>query len=372
MKIALVHYWLVGMRGGERVLESVCRMFPSADIYTHVIDREQVSDVIKAHRIETSWIARLPLARRLYRKYLVFMPMALEALDLTSYDVVISFEAGPAKGVITRPDALQVTYCHSPMRYIWDHYHLYRAGAGRLTRLMMGPISHYVRLWDAVSAARTDAFVANSRFIAQRIRAVYRRPATVVYPPVAVEAFAAARPVERDPFYLWCGELVPYKRPELAIEAFNASGRPLLIVGSGGGEAALRKMAGPNISFAGKLSFAELQAHFAACRALVFTGEEDFGITPVEVQAAGRPVIALARGGALETVIDGETGLFFPTPDAAALNATLDRFEAGELPDRCAEACRANARRFGEEQFQQGFRAALNKAAEARGLPAFA
>lgn len=361
MKVAIVHYWLVGMRGGERVLESLCRMFPDAHIYTHVAIRENLSPTILRHHITETFIARLPFARRHYPKYLPLMPLALESLDMTAYDLIISNEAGPAKGIIPGPNSIHLNYCCSPMRYIWDQYHVYRSRAGFFTRLLMPVLTHYLRVWDAVAAMRTDHFLADSHHVANRIKKFYRRDADVVYPPVMVDAFLPVPTTEIGDFYLWCGELVRYKRPDLAIEAFNASGRRLIVIGDGEERKTLEAIAKPNISFLGKAPFDELTYHAARCTALVFPGEEDFGIVPLEVQAAGRPVIAYAKGGALETVIEGKTGMFFNDDTASSLNDAIERFERSALGTICAQDCRDNASRFSEANFQAGIAAALTK-----------
>lgn len=335
-------------------------MFPEADIYTHVAVPERLSDKLLSHRITTTFVGRLPWAMRWYQRYLPLMPLALEALDLSAYDLVLCSEAGPAKGVILRPGATQIVYCHSPMRYIWDKYHFYRARAGRLTRAMMPILSHYLRLWDAVSAMRVDGFVANSAFVAGRLRQAYRRDADVVYPPVDVASFAAAEGAIGN-FYLWCGELVAYKRPDIAIDAFNELGLPLVVIGGGEEFDRLKRRAAPHVTFLGKASFDVLRDHMARCRALVFPGEEDFGMVPVEVQASGRPVIALARGGALETVRHGETGVLYEQDDAPGLIAAVRAFEASTLADTCGPACIANARRFDRKAFVDGMNRVLAK-----------
>ena len=311
-RVALVHYWLVGMRGGEKVLEALCRMFPDADIFTHVYDPNAMSATINAHRVIETAVGRLPMAKRLYQSYLPFMPRALEQLDLTGYDLVISSEAGPAKGVIVSPDAYHLCYCHSPMRYLWDQYHIYRENAGLLSRTMMPLLSHNLRMWDVTSAARVDAFAANSHHVANRIRKYWRRESEVVHPPVDVDAFAPAPEAEIGDYYLWAGELAPYKRPDLAVEAFRKLGLPLLVIGGSEKQRArLAKTAPDNVTFMGKVPFDTLKHHLARCKALVFPGEEDFGIVPVEAMASGRPVIAYGRGGALDTVVDGRTGMLF-------------------------------------------------------------
>jgi glycosyltransferase involved in cell wall biosynthesis len=359
MKVALVHYWLVGMRGGERVLESLCRMFPDADIYTHVAIPERLSDTIRRHKITETFIARLPFARTWYPRYLPLMPLALEALDLTGYDLIISSEAGPAKGVIPGPDTVHLSYCHSPMRYIWDQYNIYRDQAGMITRLLMPLFAHYLRIWDAAAAMRVDLFVANSQFVARRINKFYRREAAVVHPPIMVDEFVPVATTEHSDYYLWCGELVRYKRPDIAIEAFNANGKLLVVIGDGDDRKHLEAIAKPNITFLGKASFESLKSHVARCRALIFPGEEDFGIVPLEVQAAGRPVIAYAKGGALETVIDGKTGVFFREPSSESLNAAIVDFEERNLGLNCADDCRTNALRFSEAEFVRGVTTAL-------------
>lgn len=350
LKVALIHHWLVSMRGGEKVLEALCELFPQADIYTHVYDPSGISETIRSHRVYTTFIQRLPAARRLYKKYLPLMAMALEELDLTAYDLVISCEAGPTKGVITRPGSIHICYCHSPMRYLWDQYHLYRKNAGLLTRVFMSAVSPALRVWDVSTAARVDHFVANSHFVAQRIKKFYRRDATVIHPPVAIEQFAVADAPGQ--YYLCAGQLVRYKRFDLAIEAFARSGRRLVVAGMGEEAARLRKLATPNIEFLGRQTDADLRTVLQGCRALIFPGEEDFGIIPVEAMACGRPVIAYGSGGARETVLDGITGMFFHEQTIEALNDAVARFEDQETTFR-ADEIREHAGLFGEAIFKQ-------------------
>ncbi len=359
-RVALIHYWLVGMRGGEKVLESLCRMFPQADIYTHVHVPGAVGPVIGAHRIVETRIGRLPMAARMYQRYLPLMPRALEELDLGGYDLIISSEAGPAKGVIAPPDAPHLCYCHSPMRYLWDQYHTYRGGAGVVTRALMPMMAHRLRQWDVTSAARVDGFVANSGHVAQRIAKYWRREAEVVAPPVAVGDFAPAPRAELGDYYLWAGELAPYKRPDLAVEAFTRMGRKLLVIG--GPDKTVRQLrarAGDNVTFLGKVPFDELRRHLARCKALVFPGEEDFGIVPVEAIASGRPVIAYGRGGVLDTVEEGATGLFFHEQSVEALIDAVSRFERAPVADPDPALLVARARRFDEGAFRRGIGAAL-------------
>jgi glycosyltransferase involved in cell wall biosynthesis len=359
-RVALIHYWLVGMRGGEKVLEELCEMFPQADIFTHVVVPERLSPLLRQHRIFTTSVARLPLAPKLYQKYLPFMPRALEELDLTGYDLVISSEAGPAKGVIAPPDAPHLCYCHSPMRYLWDQYHTYRSGAGWLTRQVMPQIAHRLRGWDVTSAARVDGFAANSSHVAARIRKYWRREADVVHPPVAVEDFAPAPRSELGDFYLWAGQLAPYKRPDMAVEAFTRMKKPLVVIG--GPEktsAALAARAGSNVTFLGQVPFDVLKGHMARCKALIFPGEEDFGMVPVEVMASGRPVIAYGRGGALETVLEGQTGLLFGEQSVEALIDAVERFEAAGMDRLDQAALVAHAHRFDRAAFREGIARSL-------------
>ena len=362
MKVALIHYWLVGMRGGEKVLESICRMFPQADIFTHVVDPQAISPLLRGHRIQTTLIAKMPFARRMYQSYLPLMPGALESLNLSGYDLVISSEAGPAKGVIAPPDAFHLSYVHSPMRYLWDQYHTYRNGAGRLTRAVMPLMAPKLRVWDVTSAARVDHFLANSTHVSNRIRKYWRRPSDVVFPPVAVADFAPVPASEIGDFYLWAGELAPYKRPDIAIEAFRQLGLPLVMIG--GPEktrARLAATAPKNVTLLGKTDFATLKSHMARARALIFPGEEDFGIVPVEVMASGRPVIAWGRGGALDTVLPGETGWLFRDQTVEALVAAVREAEAaGPLAFDPARLV-AHAAGFDEAAFHRGLSTALEK-----------
>ncbi len=366
MRVALLHYWIVTWRGGERVLKAIADLFPDADIYAHVVDEALVQRELPGRSVRTTFINRLPRARRYYQAYLPMMPTALEQLDLRKYDLVISSESGPAKGVIVSPGACHVCYCHSPMRYIWDMYHDYAQGRGKLTRALMAPMFHYVRMWDQLSAQRVDHYVANSHFVAQRIQKYYRRPSTVIHPPVAVSDFEVSR--ESDDFYLSVGQLVPYKRPDLMVEAFNRLGKPLVIIGDGAMLAALRKRAGPNVRIAGPQPFEVIKRHYARCRALVFPGVEDFGMVPVEAMASGKPVVCLGRGGALETVIDGVTGVLFEEQTVGCLVDAIRRFEAQSYGFD-ASAIRARAEQFSEAIFKRNFKAFVERALTEAGRP---
>ncbi|MEI4473736.1 glycosyltransferase [Frigidibacter sp. MR17.24] len=326
--MALIHYWLVTMRGGEKVLEALCEMYPQADIFTHAYVPEAVSPTIRRHKVTTTFIGRLPRPEKHYKSYLPLMPLALEELDLRGYDLIISSESGPAKGIVPMGDAVHVCYCHSPMRYVWNMYHDYGARSGRLKRLLMRPLTHYIRNWDAATAQRVDGFVANSDNVRRRIGRYYHREAEVVFPPVAVDDFAPVPPDQLGDYHLMVGELVSYKRPDLAVEAFNRSGRRLVVIGGGEMLAEIRRIAGPGVTVLGPQPFDVLRHHYARCRSLIFPGEEDFGIVPVEAMASGRPVLAYGRGGALETVVEGRTGLFFDTQSLEAIAEGVERMEA--------------------------------------------
>ena len=349
-RVAIVHYWLIAMRGGERVVERLLDLYPGADLFTHVYDPNAVSAKIRQARVTTSFIGKLPRARTAYQYYLPLMPMALEGLDLRGYDLVISSESGPAKGVITDPGSLHVCYCHSPMRYLWDHYHLYRRDMNWLVRTVMPGAYHRLRQWDTSSSARVDRIAANSSFIQSRIRKSWRRDSEVVHPPVETTLFTPS--LDLDDHYLWVGQMVPYKRPDLAVEAFNRTGKPLLMVGSGSMLKKLRAIARPNIRFAERLNFTELRRAYARCRALVFTAEEDFGIVPVEAMASGRPVLAFGRGGIRDTVVPGSSGLFFDLQEADSLIEGIEQMERW-LPYFDPGAAVARSQVFAPERFDE-------------------
>lgn len=357
MKVAIIHYWLVNMRGGEKVLQALCRIFPQADIYTHVYDPAAIGDAFAGHTTKTTFIQRLPGARRFYQNYLPLMPLALKQLDLRDYDLVISSESGPAKGIRTAPGALHICYCHTPMRYAWDLYDEYRSSAPWLKRLLMPPVMHYMRRWDVSSAAKVDHFVANSHFIADRIARCYQRHAEVIHPPVAVDAFGVDD--EQEDYYLFVGQLVAYKRADLAVDAFNQSGRKLVIIGEGEQLDLLRRKARQNVKVLGKQPFAVIRTHYGRCRALIFPGVEDFGIVPVEAMASGRPVIAYRNGGVLETVKDGVTGLFFDQQTAVSLNQVIDAFES--RPPFDSQVIIDHAQSFSANVFAERFSALLER-----------
>jgi glycosyltransferase involved in cell wall biosynthesis len=369
VRVAIVHYWFVKFRGGERVVEALAEMFPQADLFTLVLDPEALPPSLRSRNFTTSFLQKMPGVKLHYKKLLPLFPLALEQFNLNDYDLVISSESGAAKGVLTRPHTCHICYCHTPMRYIWDMYHQYRTGEGMgpVARLTFSLSAHYMRLWDYAAAARVDHFVANSRNVAARIGKHYRREATVIHPPVAVSTGYISSQVED--YYLVVGQLVDYKRVDLAIEACNRLGRPLRIVGEGEKYEHLRSLAGPTIKFLGHLPDQEVRENYAHCRALLFPGEEDFGIVPVEAQSFGRPVIAFGRGGALETVVGGfpmnpcdpevSTGVFFAEQSASSLIESIRSFEENE--SRFSPAfIRGQAERFDVPRFKSELAAFIN------------
>ena len=354
LRVALVHHWLVRMRGGEKVLEALCQMFPQADIYTLVFNPSEISAGIRQHRITTSWVQKLPWAKKHYTQYLPVFPLAIEQFDLSRYDLVVSSEAGVSKGVITRPETCHICYCHSPMRYVWSAYHVYlQAVPGVVRRRLIPFVMNYLRLWDVISSSRVDYYVANSRNVADRIWKYYRREAAVIYPPVATNDFVVANSVAE--YYLAVGQLVPYKRFDLAVDAFNQLGRPLLIVGDGPEYSKLKKRAGKNIKLLGRTSDENLKEYLSRSRALISPGEEDFGMIAVEAHACGRPVIALARGGALEIVIPEVNGVFFEEETAVSLAEAVQRFESIEARFQ-PRIIQETARPFGKNRFEEEMR----------------
>jgi len=363
-RIAIVHYWFVNHRGGERVVEALADMFPNADLFSLIVDEESLSAPLRARQIKTSFLQNFPGSKRWHRRLLPFYPLALEQFDLSGYDLVLSSESGPAKGVLTSANTCHVCYCHSPMRYLWDFYHRYKNAAhlGFCTRPLFTFTAHYLRLWDAASAGRVDYFVANSHNVASRVRKHYRRECAVVYPPVNIDQGYVADKI--DDYYLVVGQLVDYKRMDLAIMACNHLGRKLHVVGKGEEYARLRKLAGPSIRFCGPLPDSELREQYAHCRALLFPGEEDFGIVPVEALSFGRPVIAYGRGGVRETVKACEiglphfpeksAGLFFSEQSVDSLVDCIRSFET--IEDRfLASFIKHQSDRFSPAHFQRGF-----------------
>ena len=345
MRSAIVHYWLLQRRGGEKVLDAICRLLPDADIFTLFLDPAALSDEVRRHRVTASFLNPL---RGGYRSLLPLMPMALETFDLRGYDLVVSSESGPAKGIITGARSTHICYCHTPMRYFWDLDPAYRNEWSRSPwkRAAMAPLANYLRLWDYASAARVDRFVANSENVQQRIWKTYRRECQVVYPPVEVASFYH-KPAQD--YFLVVSELVPYKRIDSVVRAFSRSGRSLRIAGDGPEFRRLREGAAANVEFLGRVSDAEVRELYAGCRALLLPGEEDFGIVTVEAMASGKPVIALGRGGVLETAPPFGRVLY-DEPSGESIQHALATFETIEgriRPARLQEWAQA----FSEAEF---------------------
>jgi len=317
MRVALIHDWLNGMRGGEKILEVLCELFPDAVIHTLLCDRSRLSPTISGMEIKTSLLQRLPLSRSKYRYYLPLFPRLIEHFNLEGFDLVISTSHCVAKGAIPGRGALSICYCLTPMRYVWYFGDEYFAHWG-WKRRMLAPAFAYLKRWDVASAQRVDRWIAISEHVAARVQKIYNTRAEVIYPPVNTDFFTPAGKVGN--YHLIVSALVPYKRIDIAIGAFNKLGLPLKIVGEGPQRKRLQATAGPGVEFLGWGTDAEVRDLYRGCRAFIFPGEEDFGITPLEAQACGRPVVAYGKGGARETVRDGETGVFFTeqTPEALA------------------------------------------------------
>ncbi len=381
MRVALIHDWLTGRRGGEKCLEVFGELFPEAPIYTLVHEPGAVSEPIDAHPIVPSFLQRIPGAVKRYRSLLPLMPAAIEQFDLEGYELILSSSHCVAKGVIPSPEALHLSYVHTPMRYAWDLRHTYLRSRGVLTRAVAPFLLQRLRQWDVYSAARVDAFAANSSFVAQRIRRYYRRDAQVIHPPVDTEFFTPEEgpgPGEtgRGDRYLMVAALVPSKGVDAAIEAFATLGRPLDIVGGGPMGRTLKRRAPDNVRFLGWLSDAEVRRRYAEARAVVVAGIEDFGIVPLEAAAMGCPVIAPAQGGTGETVIPADrpnpvapaasgrgsepTGILFDPPNADALVDAVQRFERLEQVFE-PESLRAHALGFGRERFKQEIRGFIDR-----------
>ena len=355
-RVAVVHEWLVTYAGSERVLREILVLFPDADLFA-VVDFLPDEDRIKllGKRAKTTFVQRLPFASRCYRSYLPLMPIAIEQLDLSAYDVIISSSHAVAKGVLTGPDQLHICYCHTPIRYAWDLQHQYLHDAGMawgIKSVFARMVLHYIRLWDARTANGVDQFIANSTYVARRIKKVYGRDAKVIHPPVDLETFTM-RAVKED-FYLTASRMVPYKRIDLIVEAFSSMpDRKLVVIGDGPEMPRIRRLAGPNVSFLGYQETAVLKDHLQRARAFVFAAEEDFGIVPLEAQACGTPVIAFGRGGALETVVGWgtkPTGVFFHSQTVPSLLDAIRQFETLLIKP---ETCRAWAENFSTAAFRE-------------------
>lgn len=331
-KVAIVHYWWLTLRGGESVVIELLRLYPDADLFIHVADLDLLKSSLPANhtgKIFFSFINSLPFSKKIYQKYLFLMPIALEQLDLRNYDLIISSESGPAKGVISDPTSIHICYCHSPMRYIWDLYLDYYENSNYILKVILPLLIHKLRIWDVASSLRVDHFIANSTFVSKRINKFYRRKSTIIFPPVDCLKFNFER--KRKPHYLYLGQLTRYKRPDIAIEVFNILNLPLIVIGEGEMEKDLKSKAGSNIIFLGRQSNETVQEYLETCRALIFPGIEDFGIVPVEAMAAGTPVVAFNKGGALDTIVNGLTGLLVDEQTSSAFIEAVLKIENKEM-----------------------------------------
>lgn len=358
MKVALVQDWLTEMGGAEKVFSEFYLLYPEADVFTLVYNEKVLQTMgIPESKVTSSFIQRLPFGKKKYRNYLPFFSLAVESFDLSSYDLIISSSYAVAKGVLTNSNQVHICYCHSPVRYAWDLHHQYLREAGLqkgLKAFIVKYFLHKLRIWDIASLNRVDHFISNSDYIAKRIKKVYNRGAVTIYPPVAVEDFTCNVP--KEDFYITCSRMVPYKKIDLIVESFTRMpDKKLIVIGTGPDHEKIEKLAGPNVTLMGYQSFSVLKDHMQRAKAFVFAAEEDFGIVPVEAQAAGTPVIAYGKGGALETVVEGETGVFFYEQTPEAIIEAVNKFEqSGATFSR--QALEQNANRFTLGAFKNNFK----------------
>lgn len=358
MKVAIVHDWLTNYGGAETFVELWLRMYPQADIFTLIYDKKKMKGHFEGTKIFTSKLQKFPFATKLYTKLLVFMPKAFESFDFSSYDLVLCSSSSCAKGVIVPPHVPQIAYIHTPMRYAWDLFFAYRKRSSFLTRFFMDRWMPSIRQWDYISAQRIDTIVANSYYIARRIKKFWNRDSSVIYSPLNNKRFYPDFTKKREDFYIAFSRLVPYKRMDLAISAIKGTGKKLVVIGSGSEEKKLRMLAqeDPNITFTGRVSDEELRNYMQTCKALIFCAEEDFGLAPLEAQACGAPVIAFGRGGACETVINEKTGIFFPLQEIDSVKTAIENFESlYEKGVFIPEEISKHANTFTEERFRKQF-----------------
>jgi glycosyltransferase involved in cell wall biosynthesis len=356
-RVALIHDFLLDVRGAERVFAALCDLYPEADLFTAVYDERGTEGWFAHRNVNTSFLQRLRPTARTFRPLLPLYPYAMESIDLSDYDVVVSSSSAWAHGVIVPPEAVHVCYCHNPFRYAWNAREQTLAQHRQPVRAALGMVLQRWRMWDFVAAQRVDRYVANSETTRRRIHRYFARESTVLHPPVQTSRFTPV--ASPGGAYMVLSELMPHKRIEVAVQAFNELRLPLLVVGNGPDARRLRRMAGPTISFTGRVSDEEAARLLAECRALVVTATEEFGIAAVEAQAAGRPVIALREGGARETVVEGVTGTFFDAPTPQALAAAVRRFDPLEVDPA---ACVRQAQRFDVGHFRRGMRAVVDEA----------
>lgn len=350
MRVALIHDYLNQYGGAERVLEAFCQIFPEAPIYTLFYDKRKTGLVFDAKKIRTSFLQKIPFLKNHHRSFLMLMPFAIEQFDLSSYDLILSDSASYAKGILTSPNARHICYCHTPIRYAWDDAQKYidEFGYPSLVKRFIPFFMNYIRLWDEQAASRVDKFIANSDFVAGRIKKYYHREAAVVYPPIRTDLFSLSA-CSPEKYFLMVGRFLPYKMFDLAIDAFNQLGLPLKIVGDGPEKKRLKKKAKSNIEFIGLVSDRKLKEYYARCQAFIFPQEDDFGIVAVEAIASGRPVIAYRGGGALEYIQPGRTGLFFDRQTVESLMEAVLNFKSGDFNPL---VIREEAMKFDQENFK--------------------
>ncbi|MFW6008256.1 MAG: glycosyltransferase [archaeon] len=347
LKVAIVHDWLTNFGGAERVIKVFENIFPQACIYTTVFDKKNMSKYFNEEKIVTSFIDKIPMSEKLYTKLLFLMPNAFESFNLTKYDIVLSSSSSCAKGIITGPNTMHISYIHTPMRYAWDLYYEYYNNANFITKFFMKRIIPNIRQWDVLNTSRIDYLIANSNYVRNRIKKYYRRNSEVIYPPVDTEFFKPINGVTKD-YYLIVSRFVSYKRIDLAIKAFNNLGKRLIVVGSGEQEKKLKEIAKSNIIFTGRVSDKELMKYFQECKALIFPAREDFGIIPLEAQSCGKPVIAFGAGGALETVEHLKTGYLFKDQTVQSLQFAITNFEEKNYEEKYI---REHAKKYSKERF---------------------
>lgn len=347
VKVAIIHDWLTGMRGGELVLDSLLKIYPEAELFTLIYNKGKLNERIENRKIHTAFTDRLPFKSSKYRSYLPLFPTAIETFDLRGFDLIISSSHCVAKGIIPPPDSIHISYVHSPMRYVWDLYYDYFPETNGLKFFIIQAISNYLRNWDVSSSHRVDEFTCNSKFIAKRIKKFYARESTVIHPPCLPENFKVEES-PKDDYYLVVSAFAPYKRIDIALEAFKINKKKLFVIGGGQDEIKLKSSVAPNIQFLNSLPRKEIAEYYRKARGFIFPGLEDFGITPVESQGYCAPVIAFGQGGALETVVSGKTGVFFPEQTPWSLNQAILESEKIQYKK---EDFQASIERFTEEKF---------------------
>jgi len=360
MRIALVHDYLNQFGGAERVLEAFCEIFPDAPIYTLIYDSKKMKGAFSGKKIRTSFLQKIPFAKSKHRIFPLLMPIAIEQFDFSDYDIVLSDSASFAKGIITKPETLHICYCHTPLRYAWDDSHKYieEFGLPKIIKRFIPFFMNYIRIWDKEAALRVDKFICNSNFVAKRIKKYYSRDAEIIYPPVDTKNFLPSPAKSWGSYFLMVGRLLAYKRFDIAVRAFNELGKPLKIIGDGPEVKKLKKISNKNIEFLGEINREELKNYYQNCLALIFPQEEDFGIVPLEAMACGKPVIAYRGGGALESIKDGETGIFFNEQTVDSLIGAINRFHPEKFD---AQTIRAHTMKFDKEIFKKNIKNFVEK-----------